>query len=152
MYAARKFDSQPLGIGLCYSCGRVLWNPSHAHYSGLITPPSGMTPDDAPATAYLRVSPNSNLTFVHMKGNSEKWLCCPQCKKYALPPDQHVGVVFESGTCISKPVSQWNMKLANAVANLANIIYERGQVSLCGLFSTVVKDAGMSRFSHVRCK
>ena len=49
----RKFESQSLGIGLCYSCGRVLWNPSHAHYSGLITPPSGMTPDDAPATAYL---------------------------------------------------------------------------------------------------
>ena len=66
-----KFDSQPLGIGLCYSCGRVLRNPSHVHYSGLITPPSGMTPDDAPATAYLRASPNSNLTFVHMKGNSE---------------------------------------------------------------------------------
>ena len=70
----RKFDSQPLGIGLCYSCGRVLWNLSHAHYSGLITPPSGMTPHEAWAPAYLRASPNSNLTFVHMKGNSEKWL------------------------------------------------------------------------------
>ena len=31
----RTFDSQPLAIGLCYSCGRILWNPSHAHYSGL---------------------------------------------------------------------------------------------------------------------
>ena len=60
-----------------------------------------------------------------------------------------MGDVFESGTCIAKPVSQWNMKLPNAVANLANR-YERGQVSLCGLFSTVVKDAGMSRFSHVQ--
>ena len=44
----RAFDSQPLAIGLCYSCGRVLWNPSHAHYSGLVTLPSGMTPDYAP--------------------------------------------------------------------------------------------------------
>ena len=62
-----------------------------------------------------------------------------------------MGDVFESGTCIAKPVSQWNMKLPNAVANLANG-YERGQVSLCGLFSTVVKDAVMSRFSHVMFK
>ena len=37
----------------------------------------------------------------------------------------------------------------NSVANLANR-YERGQVSLCGLFSTTVKDAEMSRFSHVQ--
>ena len=108
-----------------------------------------MTSDDAPAMAYLKASPNSNLIFVRMKGDSEKWLSCPQCKKYAVPPDQHVGDVFESGTRIAKPVSQWNMKLPNAVANLANR-YERGQVSLCGLFSTVVKDAGMSRFSHVQ--
>ena len=56
-----------------------------------------------------------------MKGNSEKWLCCPQCKKYAVPPDQHAGDVFESGTCISKPVSQWNMKLPNAIANLPDM-------------------------------
>ena len=84
-----------------------------------------------------------------MKGDCEKWLSCPQCKKYAIPSDQHVGDVFESGTCVTKPVSQWNMKLPNAVASLANR-YERGQVSLCGLFSTVVKDAGMSRFSHVQ--
>ena len=67
----RTFDSQPLAIGLCYSCGRILWNPSHAHYSGLITPPSGMISDDAPAMAYLKASPNSNLTFVRMKGDCE---------------------------------------------------------------------------------
>ena len=50
----RVIDSQSLAIGLCYSCGRVSWNPSHVHYSGLVSPPSGMTPDDAPATAYLK--------------------------------------------------------------------------------------------------
>ena len=35
------------------------------------------------------------------------------------------------------------------IANLANR-YERGQTSLCGLFSTVVKDARMSKFNHVQ--
>ena len=60
-----------------------------------------------------------------------------------------MGDIFESGTCNAKPVSQWNMKLPSAIANLANR-YERGQVSLCGLFSTIVKDAGMPRFSHVQ--
>ena len=108
-----------------------------------------MKSDDTPATAYLRDNPNSNLTFVHIKGDCEKWLCCPQCKKCSIPPGQHVGDIFESGTCNDKPVSQWNMKRPNAVASLANG-YERGQVSLCGLFSTTVKDAGMSRFSHVQ--
>ena len=57
-----------------------------------------MTSDDAPAMAYLKASPNSNLTFVRMKGDGEKWLSCPQCKKYVVPPDQHVGDVFESGS------------------------------------------------------
>ena len=60
--------------------------------------------------------------LVHMKGSCEKWLCCPQSKKYVVPPDQHVGDIFESGTCIVKPVGQWNTKLPNAVANLANIL------------------------------
>ena len=101
----RKFDSEPLAIGLCYSSGRVLWNSSHAHYSGRVTPPSGMIPDDDPATAYLKASPNSNLTFVRVKADSEKWLCCPQCKIYEVLPNQHVGDVLESGTCNVKPVS-----------------------------------------------
>ena len=86
---------------LVLGCGRVSWNPSHAHYSDLITLPSGMTPDDVPATAFLRASPNFNLTLVGSNGISEKWLCCPQCKKYAVPPDEHVGDVFGSGTHIS---------------------------------------------------
>ena len=30
-----------------------------------------MTSDDAPAMAYLKASPNSNLTFVRMKGDYE---------------------------------------------------------------------------------
>ena len=48
-----KLDIQPFGIGLCYSCGGVLWNPSHAHHSGLVKF-TGMTPDDAPATAWVQ--------------------------------------------------------------------------------------------------
>ena len=54
-----------------------------------------------------------------MKGGCEKWLCCPPWEKYAVSSDQHVGDVFESGTCISKSFSQWNIK-PNAVANFAN--------------------------------
>ena len=66
---------------------------------------------------------------------------CPQCKRYAVPPDQHVGYVLESGTCSAKSVRP---ETSNAIANIANR-YEGGQVSLCGLFSAVVKDARMSR-------
>ena len=46
-----------------------------------------------------------------------------------------MGDVFECGTANAKPVSQWNMELPIAVASLANR-YERGRVSLCGLFSS----------------
>ena len=46
-------------------------------------------------------------------------------------------VIFLSLAHNAKPVSQWNMKFPNAVANLANR-YERGQVSLCGLFMNVL--------------
>ena len=41
------------------------------------------------------------------------------------------------------------MKLPTAVATLSNR-YERGEISLCDLFGTVVKDAEMSRFSHIQ--
>ena len=107
-----------------------------------------MTANDAPATAYLKATPNSNLTLVRNKGDCEKWLSS-QCNKYDVPPSQHVGDIFEPGTHNAKPASEWNMEEPSPIANLANR-YERGQTSLCGLFSTVVKDAGMSRFNHVQ--
>ena len=111
----RAFDSQPLAAGLCYACGKVMWNPSHAHYSNLIPPPNGMTVDDAPATAYLKAAPNSNLSFIKGKGDHEKWLCCSFCKNHTVPTDQQWSAHTEC-----KPVSLWDMRKPDPLVNLAN--------------------------------
>ena len=72
----RAFDSQPLAIGLCYSCGRILWNPSHAHYSGLVTPPNGMTADDAPARDWKLNYCAGNVCFAIIENLCGTVACC----------------------------------------------------------------------------
>ena len=47
------------------------------------------------------------------------------------------------------PVQEWQMKRPSVLAALNNQ-YERGQVGLCGLFSTTVKDAGVSQWHHIQ--
>ena len=66
-------------------------------------------------------------------------------------PLTNMWVIFESKSANAqcKPVNLWDTRKPDPLDNLANR-YERGQISLCGLFSTIVKDSGMSRFSHVQ--
>ena len=47
------------------------------------------------------------------------------------------------------PVQEWQMKRPSVLAALNNQ-YERDQVGLCGLFSTTVKDAGVSQWHHIQ--
>jgi len=48
-----------------------------------------------------------------------------------------------------KPVVEWDMQKPEPVAALRNT-YETGQVSLAGLFSTAVRDAGFAQWKHVQ--
>ena len=79
----------------------------------------------------------------------QRWFSCAYCKNGLIPPDQHVGDVFSAIKGLVKPVKDWNMKLPCEIEALMNK-YEHGQVSLCGLLSNTVKEAGVSKYHHVQ--
>ena len=143
----KKFDSKPLGKAVCWSCGRVL----RANVDGsrtLLVPSNGRTQAQAPASTYLQALPYDNgLTFIH---GSDKWYSCPTCKRgKAIPTDQHVGdVLLPPPSSAPKRSDLWNMQLPDALDHLAND-YEKRQVSLCGLFSTTVREVTPTQSRHV---
>ena len=47
------FDRKPLGLGVCYGCGHLLWSSVDGAHTFLVDKPSGMTEDEARASAYL---------------------------------------------------------------------------------------------------
>ncbi len=119
-----------------------------------------MCEQDAPACAYLKAVPNCHLRFVNEpekelgggKGRCKKrskWFSCSYCRTKNVPGDMHAGHVFDSDITDIKPVVEWDMQKPQPVAALRNR-YEIGQVSLAGLFSTTVKDAGFSQWKHVQ--
>ena len=93
----RTFDRKPLGVGVCYACGHVLWSCVDGAHTFLVDKPPNMTVDDAPASAYLRAVPNCTLSFEYKERGSstkERWYCCSHCKSDSIPTDQHVGHVL----------------------------------------------------------
>ena len=147
----RTFDKKPLGIAVCYGCGHMLWSTVDGAHTFLVNKPSGMTEDDAPATAYLTAVPNCSAGFVYTeRGNStkERWYCCPSCKSNQVPSDQHVGQVLDD-SLNAKPIHDWDMSFPIEARSLANQ-YERGQMSLCGLFSSTVREASMTQYCHLQ--
>ena len=130
----RTFDRKSLGVGVCYGCGHVLWTSVDGSHTFLVHRSNNMSPDDVPASAYLRAVPNCTLSFKYSeRGTStkERWYCCSHCKSAAVPTDQHVGSVFGESESDVKPVAEWDMAIPKPICNK----YETGQVSLCGLFS-----------------
>ena len=61
------------------------------------------------------------------------------CKSNEVPFDQHV---FDASLS-AKPIDEWDISFPVEVQSLANQ-YERGQMSLCGLFSSTVREASMT--------
>ena len=55
----RTYDKKPLGTGVCYRCGHMLWTTVDGGHTFLVNKPSGMSVDDAPASAYLRAVPKN---------------------------------------------------------------------------------------------
>ena len=103
----RKFDFKPLGTGICYGCGHMLWSTIDGAHSFLINKPSNMTKESSPAAAYLKAVPNCKTSFVYKEstGDSKKarWYACNYCKSASVPADQHVGDVFDTINAIYHP-------------------------------------------------
>ena len=73
------------------------------------------------------------------------------CKSFKSPSefdiDFHVGKVKINGTVM--PIEKWDMTYPNEILTLRNQV-ECNQVALCGLFSTVIKDAKKHQWRHVQ--
>ena len=48
-----------------------------------------------------------------------------------------------------KPVDEWDMTFPAEIQSLINQ-YERGQMSICGLFSSTVREASMTQYRHLQ--
>ena len=109
--------------------------------------PSGMSEDQAPASAYLRAVPSCTAGFVYTERGSsikERWYSCAYCSSNTIPSNQHVGCVLDPSLNVM-PVDEWDMTFPTEVQSLANQ-YERGQMSVCGLFSNTVREASIATF------
>ena len=145
-------DARPLGEAICWQCGKVLWSKPHSTHTCLVHPPHGLSGDDAPASVYLRAVPDCNLTFIkpgrENAFESDRWYCCSYCHTHQIHLEFHVGDVFSSDPTDLKPVVEWDMQKPESVASLRNT-YETGQVSLAGLFSMAVRDAGFTQWKYI---
>ena len=145
----RTFDRKPLGLAVCYGCGHLLWSRVDGGHTFLVDKPSGMSEDEAPASAYLRAVPSCTVGFVYTeRGTStkERWYSCPYCRCNTIPSNQHVGCVLDPSLNV-KPINEWDMSFPMEIHSLANQ-YERGQISICGLFSNTVREASMTQYHH----
>ena len=102
----RTFDRKPLDLTVCYGCGHLLWSTVDGGHTFLVDKPSGMSENEAPASAYLRAVPSCTAGFVYTeRGTKERWYSCAYCKSNTIPANQHVGCVFDPTTSV-KPV-EW---------------------------------------------
>ena len=142
----QRFDKKLLASALCYRCGKVLWSSVDGAHTFLVHPPEGMREKDAPASAIIHPVPDCALTFLY--SDRERWYACSHCRSNTIPSDQYVGDVTSANGEL-KPVSEWSTEKPQPVAALRNK-YETGQVALCGLFSTTVKEANVWQWKHVQ--
>ena len=124
---------------MCYGCGHLLWNCVDGAHTFLVDKRSGMGmgEDEAPASAYLRAVPSCTATFVYTErgmSTKQRWYSCAYCRSNTIPSNQHFGSVIDSSLNV-KPVNEWDMSFPTEIQSLANQ-YERGQMSVCGLFSS----------------
>ena len=67
------YVKKPLGVAVCYRCGHMLWSCVDGAHTFLVSKPSGMSEEEAPASAYLRAVPNCVAGFVYTeRGKSTK--------------------------------------------------------------------------------
>ena len=51
------YDKKPLCVAVCYRCGHMLWSCVDGAHTFFVSKPSGMSEEEAPASAYLRAVP-----------------------------------------------------------------------------------------------
>ena len=144
-----RFDSKPLGIGMCYCCGSILWSRVDNCHTNLVN--VNIEKKNIPALVYQKLMSHSNMTVLEYRHKSGKLYACTVCKSFRspseLPCEFHVGKVKIDGQVL--PVDKWDMAYPKEILSLKNQV-ECCQIALCGLLSTVVKDAKKHQWRHVQ--
>ena len=105
-----------------------------------------------PAIAYQKVMYHkNNSSLLDYRHKSGKLYACTVCKSLKSPSELtselYVGKVKMDGKNL--PVEQWDMQYPKEILALKNQA-EHCQVALCGVFSTVVKDAKKHQWRHIQ--
>ena len=144
-----RFDSKPLGVGMCYCCVSILWSRVDNCHTNLVN--VNIEEKNIPAVVYQKVMSHSNKTVLEYRHKSGKLYACTVCKSFKspseLPCEFYVGKVKIDGQVL--PVDKWYMAYPKEILSLKNQV-ECCQIALCGLFSTVVKDAKKHQWHHVQ--
>ena len=144
-----RFDSKPLAIAMCYCCGSILWSRVDNCHTSLVD--VHIEEKDIPAVAYQKVMYQNNRIVLEYCHKGGKYYACSACKSYKTPTqfniDFHVGKVKTKGKLL--PINKWDMAYPNEILSLQTQV-ECCQIALCGLFSTVVKDAKKHQWRHIQ--
>ena len=140
-----RFDTKPLGIGMCYCCGSILWSRVDNSHTRLVN----LDVDDKaiPAVAYRRAMLISGRGYLDYHHKSGKLYVCSVCSSYKNPAEY--SLTFHVGKTPSLTITEWDMVYPSEVAILKSEA-EKCQVALCGIFSTTVKDAKKHQWQHIR--
>ena len=143
-----RFDSKPLGVGMCYCCGSILWSRVDNCHTNLVD--LDIDDNDIPAIAYQKVICKDECNVLQYRHRSGKLYACSVCKSFRTPSELNID--FHVGKVKTKdhlPVRKWEMACPYEILSLKNQV-ECGQIALCGLFSTVVKDARKHQWRHIQ--
>jgi len=106
------FDSKPLGIGMCYCCGSILWSRVDNSHTNLVT--VNIVEKNIRAVAYQKAMRHINESVLEYRHKSGKLYACTVCKSFKSPSDLtsnfHVGKVKINDQLQVLPVEQWDME------------------------------------------
>ena len=140
-----RFDAKPLGIGMCYCCGSILWSRVDNSHTRLVS--LDVEDNNIPAVSYqcaMVISSRGCLDYRHKSG---KLYVCSVCSSYKNPTEY--SLTFHVGKTPGLTVTEWDMVYPPEVTSLKSEA-EKCQVALCGIFSTTIKDAKKHQWQHIQ--
>ena len=139
-----RFDAKPLGIGMCYCCGSVLWSRVDNSHTRLVN--IDVDNKSVPAIAYQNAMKITNRGFLDFRHKSGKLYVCSVCSSYKNPTE--LSLKFHVGKTPTLTVTEWDMVYPAEITSLKSK-GEKCQVALCGIFSTTIKDAKKHQWRHI---
>ena len=128
-----------------------MWSRVDNSHTNLVT--VNIVEKNIRAVAYQKAMRHINESVLEYRHKSGKLYACTVCKSFKSPSDLtsdfHVGKVKINDQLQVLPVEQWDMEYPKEILSLRNQV-ECCQIALCGLFSTVVKDAKKHQWRRVQ--